>query len=244
MSRTIMYRWGTPLSLILFLLGIFYCPAAAEVLFRENFEDLDAWEPFTFRNIDRHTTYTAVERGTQTLLEARSRGSASAIVHTQEFDISSAPHLRWRWKVDSVYARGNAATKDGDDYPLRIYVLFLFDPSEAGVLQRLKYSAAKALYGRFPPHSTLNYIWANRSHDRKILINPFTEMARMIPLQAGSANVGKWMVEEVDVLEDYRQAFGQDPPKRARLAVMNDSDNTGESSISYVDWIEVLYKAE
>jgi len=61
----------------------------------------------------------------------------------------------------------------------------------------------------------------------------------MILLQHGEENTGKWIEQEVDVLEDYRKAFGEDPPSAARLAVMNDSDNTKESSVSYVDYIEV-----
>lgn len=47
------------------------------------------------------------------------------------------------------------------------------------------------------------------------------------------------MTEEVDVLSDYRRAFGTDPPGQAGLAVMNDSDDTGESSVSWLDDLEV-----
>jgi hypothetical protein len=43
----------------------------------------------------------------------------------------------------------------------------------------------------------------------------------------------------VNVLDDYRRAFDEDPPAVARLAVMSDSDNTGEQAISYIDYIEV-----
>jgi hypothetical protein len=43
----------------------------------------------------------------------------------------------------------------------------------------------------------------------------------------------------VDVFEVYREAFGVLPPRTASIAIMNDSDNTGERSVSYVDYIEV-----
>ena len=46
--------------------------------------------------------------------------------------------------------------------------------------------------------------------------------------------------QEVNILEDYKAAFGKDPPEIASIAIMNDSDNTKESSISYVDYI-VIY---
>jgi hypothetical protein len=35
------------------------------------------------------------------------------------------------------------------------------------------------------------------------------------------------------------KAFGEDPPSVANLAIMNDSDNTGESAVSYIDYIEI-----
>ena len=46
------------------------------------------------------------------------------------------------------------------------------------------------------------------------------------------------MEESVNVLEDYRKAFGKDPPAMAGLAVMSDTDNTGESAEAYLDFIE------
>ena len=61
----------------------------------------------------------------------------------------------------------------------------------------------------------------------------------MIPLRSGSALAGQWLEEERNILEDYREAFGEDPPATAGLAFMNDSDNTGESSESWIDWIEI-----
>ena len=61
----------------------------------------------------------------------------------------------------------------------------------------------------------------------------------MIVLEAGKENVGRWMDEEVNIIEDYHKAFGEDPPPAASIAIMNDSDDTGESSTSYIDYIQV-----
>ena len=72
------------------------------------------------------------------------------------------------------------------------------------------------------------------------MTSPYTNRAKLIALQRGSEKAGGWQIEEVNILEDYRLAFGIDPPAAASLAVMNDSDNTGQSSLSYVDFIEVF----
>jgi hypothetical protein len=55
----------------------------------------------------------------------------------------------------------------------------------------------------------------------------------------GPGDVGAWHEEEVNILEDYRRVYGEDPPPRAGLAIMNDSDGTGDGCVSYIDFIEV-----
>ncbi|MFH2113960.1 MAG: DUF3047 domain-containing protein [Spirochaetota bacterium] len=47
-----------------------------------------------------------------------------------------------------------------------------------------------------------------------------------------------WLQESVDVLADYRRAFGTEPPDRVTLASMSDADNTGESASGYSRYIE------
>lgn len=117
--------------------------------------------------------------------------------------------------------------------------MFLYDPEKAGFSERLTYGLAKALYGSYPPNSSINYIWANRFHSERIITSPYTDRSKMIILQAGSANTGIWKDESIDILDDYRQAFGFDPPPVARIAIMNDSDDTQERSTSYIDFIWV-----
>ena len=177
--------------------------------------------------------------GSESYLKAESNASASAVLYKKEFNIYRYSRMRWRWKVENVYRNGDAKTKSGDDYSLRIYIVFKYDPEKTGFLERLKYNAAKLIYGEYPPHSSLNYIWANREHGETIITNAYTEKSKMVLLQKGDANVGKWLIHDVNVLEDYEDAFGEKPPPIASIAIMNDSDNTGEKSISYLDYIEV-----
>jgi hypothetical protein len=61
----------------------------------------------------------------------------------------------------------------------------------------------------------------------------------MVLVQKGDANCGKWLTHDMNILEDYGKAFGGEPPPVASIAIMNDSDNTGEKSVSYLDYIEI-----
>lgn len=226
--------------LISCLLQVTCLHAADSVFMRETFENLDAWEPLLFRGIDRHTTYAIQEKEGSNVLFATSSNSASALVCKRTFHVVEFPIIRWRWKVDKVYAWGNYRLKSGDDYPIRVYVLFAFDPDTAAIGMKISYGILKTLYGHYPPHSTLNYIWANRPEETEPVVSPFTDRSIMIPLESGPQKVGQWVEETVNVLEDYRRVFGADPPSDATLAIMNDSDNTGENATSYIEFIEVL----
>ncbi|MCL7487760.1 MAG: DUF3047 domain-containing protein [Desulfobulbaceae bacterium] len=206
----------------------------------EQFNNLDDWEPVTFPKIAKHSAYEIIGTEAGSVLAARSDASASGIRHIKEFNVYAYPVVRWRWKVGKVYARGNVEKKSGDDYPLRVYVMFKYDPEKASVGERIKYGLAKTLYGAYPPKSSLNYIWANLPHAKRIYPSPFTDRSQMIILRAGDENAGKWVEEQVNIVDDYQRAFGMPPPETATIAIMNDSDNTGESSESWMAYIQVL----
>jgi hypothetical protein len=214
------------------------------VLFRDDFETLDNWRPFYLPKIKQHSTYVIHAEGDTTVLKAESVASASALVYKDTFSVYDYPCAQWRWKVENVYRGGDARIKQGDDYPMRVYVVFPYDPTEAGFFEKVKNTAAKLVYGEYPPHSTLTYLWANKRHEEAILTSAYTRKSRLIPLQAGSQHIGAWHVESVNIIEDYVKAFGVKPPEKAGIAIMNDSDNTGEQSVSYLDYIEVYREME
>jgi hypothetical protein len=216
------------------------CEAASDrILLHEDFDSLRRWEPLEFPKIPRTSSYS-IERGESggSHLRAESHDSASGMLLREEFDVSRYPTLRWRWRADNVYRKGDARKKEGDDYPLRLYVLFPYDPGEASFGEKLLFGAARLLHGQYPPHSALNYIWANKDYEEKFIANAYTERSVMI-VKRGPGETGSWYEEEADIREDYRKAFGEDPPARARLAIMNDSDDTGESSVAFIDFIEI-----
>ena len=218
--------------------------SAQEVLFRDDFENMDAWKPLVFPKIEKQSKYEIVKEGSNSLLRASTDSSASGLTYKKTFNIKKYPVVKWRWKIDKVFKKGDATTKKGDDYPIRVYIIFEYDPAKAGFGTRAKYGLAKKIYGEYPPHSSLNYIWANKKHDKKVIVSPYTSLSRMIPLRSGDAKAGEWMTETVDILKDYKKAFGKEPPETASLAIMCDSDNTGEKAQAHVDFIEVLTRTE
>jgi hypothetical protein len=209
------------------------------VFFSEEFESLEDWEPVFFRGIDRHSEYRVERHGDESYLVAVSNSSASALVSMKEFNVYEYPKVRWRWKINRVFPKGDATTREGDDYPIRLYVMFRYDPEEASLGERVRYALAKRFYGEYPPKSSLNYVWANKKHGERILTSPYTGRSKLLVLRSGESLAGRWVHEEVDIIRDYREAFGEEPPSMASIAVMSDSDNTGEHAVSFIDSIEV-----
>jgi len=219
--------------LISFLLFLSFLNA--QTLLKEDFNSLENWEPLNFEKIKKHSTYEAKDG----ILVAKSEASASGIKFKKTYDIHKYPILKFKWKVNNVYEKGDATTKEGDDYPIRVYIMFEYNPDNASFFDSVKYELAKSFYGEYPPHSAINYIWTNKEQKERIITSAYTDKAKMIVTDNGSLHVGKWREHTVNVLEDYKKAFGENPPVKVSLAIMTDSDNTEESSLSYIDFIEV-----
>jgi len=188
------------------------------------------WEPLTFKKIERHTHYewSAQEHA----VHAISSSSASGIIYRLNLDPAGSPLLRWRWRVPHALPKGNELSKAGDDYAARVYVTFRYDPSKAGAGMRLKYGIAKKMYGEYPPHSSLSYVWASKEEPEAIIVSPYTDKAMMVLLQKGAKNAGTWQDQEVNVVDDYQKAFGSKPPIRARIAIMSQESDGSDSNRS------------
>jgi hypothetical protein len=193
----------------------------------------DGWEPLEFPKIEKHTSYELVTQDGMQVVKATTSGGASGLIARVAIQPSESLVLRWRWKVSNVFEQGNARKKSGDDYPARIYVAFQFQPEKAGFFERAKRQAVEVLFGESLPGNALNYIWANTLPKGEFVANPYTDKTVMIAVNSGTPNVGEWVTVERDIVADYRKAFGEAPPPIVGIAIMSDSDNTGESATAW-----------
>ncbi len=195
------------------------------------------WEPLTFNKIKSHTHYEWSPENH--VIHAVSSAAASGLTYRLDQEAGKAPILRWRWRVSHSISKGEEKTKAGDDYAARIYVTFRYDPSKVGAGARIKYGFAKALYGEYPPHAGINYIWANRLAQGESTPNPYTDRVMMVAVRSGDSEAGKWFAEERNIQEDYRTLFKEDPPPLAGIALMTDTDNTGSQAEAWYADIEL-----
>lgn len=173
-------------------------------------EGLNGW---TSKSFEGETEYRLLEEDGRVVVRATSRAAASGLVKEIEFDPEKYRYLRWSWKIVDTVKGGDERTKAGDDYAARVYVVF------PGFF--------------FWQTRAINYIWANGLPKGESIPNAFTANAMMVAVESGSALAGQWLQEERDIRADYKRLFGEDPPKAGAVAIMTDTDNTGESAVAW-----------
>ena len=122
--------------------------------------------------------------------------------------------------------------EDGDDFPARVYLTFAYDPDKVSFGKKLKFRAGQAIFGDIPI-GALNYIWDTKAPIGTLVENAYTDFAQMVVVASGAQKVGLWMSEERNVCEDYKQAFGEEPPMINGIAIMSVTDNTKEQVTAY-----------
>jgi hypothetical protein len=200
------------------------------------------WEPLSFKNIKRHTHYRVVKKDGQIVVKAMANASASGLMRKIPIDPKEYPIVQWSWKALNVLKKGNVYRKDGDDYPARVYIVFEYEPDRVGFSERVKYEAARMLYGEYPPMASISYIWASNAPKGLIVPNPYTERSMMIVVESGGKNLNAWVGEKRNIHEDFWKAFRYEPPMISGVAIMTDTDNTGETATTYYG--DILFKKE
>jgi len=192
--------------------------ASSEVLIIDDFNDgLNAnWEVKEFKG---QTQYSITEQAGDSVLMAFSDGTASALIFKKEYNLRDYPVLSWRWKVKNLIARGDARTKEGDDYSARIYVIFP--------------------HWLFPLTRSINYIWANKLPKGEQIPSSYTGNSVMVAVQSGPEKIGQWVTERRNVLEDYRKIFGEELRSVGAIAIMTDADNTNDKARAWYDDIVI-----
>jgi hypothetical protein len=191
------------------------------------------WKPLTFEKIKEHTHYGLVKDRQQVVVRAVSHQSSSGMTREIMIDPKEYPVVEWQWKVENILQNGDVTQKSGDDYPARLYITFQYESSRVGFFEKAKFETIRLIYGQYPPIGAINYIWESKSPIGTIVPNPYTERVYMFVTQSGSDKLNQWVTEERNIYEDYKKAFGEDPPHISGVAIMTDTDNTKESAVAY-----------
>ncbi len=170
--------------------------------------DLDGWE---VKKFEGETEYTLVEDLEGYALQASSDASASGLHKAVKIDLTRTPYLNWSWRVKGTLSDIDETTKQGDDYAARVYVV-----RKKGLLSLSSLA--------------ISYVWSSHQPEDTLWPNAFTEKAAMIAVRNGDADAGQWVSEKRNVRKDFKRAFGSDVTQVDVVAVMTDTDNSGQSA--------------
>jgi hypothetical protein len=199
------------------------------------------WKPLTFKKVPKPTSYELVKDDQRVVVKAVSDASASGLVKEVRIDPKEFPIVQWRWKVDNLLKRSDVTRKDGDDYPARLYITFEYDPEKVSFAKKLMFKAGQVIFGNIPI-AAINYIWDSKTPVGTIVDNAYTDFAKMVVVESGSQKVGMWVDESRNIYDDYKKAFGEDPPMINGVAIMSDTDNTKERVTAYYGDIVFLQR--
>ena len=154
---------------------------------------------------------------------AVSAKSSSGLLVTQvpESIWSKFPVLRWRWRV---IKKVSFAGKEPDDQAAAVYF------GDGTMLRKFM----------------VGYRWEHASPlgDESQLAYVGGTLVRRICMRNAEAVPGKWYVEERNVVEDFRRAFGRLPKGNCGLTIGGNSQYSGSETLVQIDFIEFCSAGE
>ena len=171
---------------------------------------------------DPRYDFTVVQDGAGKALYLKSADDSSTISKEIKVDVKQYPILEWTWKVVELPPRGNARKADTDDEAAQIYVTFPRFPST--VRSRI-----------------IGYIWDSTEPAGASFTSAKVSSVHFIVVRSGSADLGKWITESRNVLEDYKKIYGESPGEPAGAITLSiNSQNTGSRAESLFG--KILFK--
>lgn len=191
------------------------------------------WTPLAVAGIKTRTRYTLADDGGVTVLRADSQAGASGLSRPLRVDSVELPWLRWRWKISNLIETADLRSKDGDDFPARIYVMFDYPLEKLSFLERSKLRLARTLFDPNLPAATLCYVWDGKAPAGTMAPSAYSGRVKIIVVESGAARVKQWVDVERNIARDFRAAFGEDAPPVSAIAIATDTDNTGTFATAF-----------
>ena len=149
-------------------------------------------------------------------LHAQAASQAIQVGIVQELSPQAFPRLRWRWRVHQLPPGGDERRTATHDSAAAVYVVF-----DNRTLPRV-----------------LKYVWSTTLPQGTQLTNPLYWRAKIIVLESGTAGLGEWRQETVNVYADYKALFGAEPGEVQGIGVMSSSSHTRSVvSADYDDFV-------
>ena len=150
-------------------------------------------------------------------------------------DIQRFPIVTWKWKVENILRGNDERTKRGDDHPIRIFFVFEPDESKQSFWFRLKrFIYLDRIHGHPMGGRFTEYLWSSHLQPGDIINDPGKPWQKLMVVEGGSSNLGKWLSYKKNLYEDFKRLYGEEPRRLIFIGILNDTDQTGQEAVSYI----------
>jgi Protein of unknown function (DUF3047) len=151
-------------------------------------------------------------------LQVSGQGAAAWATRKLPEPIPPSPGmLRWSWRVLESPDSTDLRTRQRDDSPIRVYVVF-------GNPGKLFNSSGRIVF----------YSWGNAEPEGLTLPSHVSDKLHIVRAAGADEADGTWHDQTVDPFADYRRFWNREPPPITAVGLMQDTDMTHSLAVAEV----------
>ena len=166
------------------------------------------------RGADNKTTYSVGSNENGNYLKAIADNAASGLGKEIKIDLNKTPVINITWKVEKDIPGIDETAKKGHDFAARVFVI--------------KKTGATALSNR-----AVNYVFSSNQDIGSNSPSPYTKKSIDNVLATTKTNLNEWVTVKANVKEDFKKFHNLDVNELDGVAIMSDTDNSKQKSITY-----------
>ena len=166
------------------------------------------------RGADNKTEYSVGSNENGNYLKAIADNAASGLGKEIKIDLNKTPFINITWKIEKDIPNIDEKSKKGHDFAARVFVI--------------KKTGATALSNR-----AINYVFSSNQDVGSNSRSPYTKKSIDNVLATTKTNLNEWVTVKANVKEDFKKFHKLDVNELDGIAIMSDTDNSKQKSITY-----------
>ena len=166
------------------------------------------------RGADNKTEYSVGTNKNGNYLKAIADNAASGLGKEIKIDLNKTPFINITWKIEKDIPGIDETAKKGHDFAARVFVI--------------KKTGATALSNR-----AVNYVFSSNQDVGSNSPSPYTKKSVDNVLATTKTNLNEWVTVKANVKEDFKKFHNLDVNELDGIAIMSDTDNSKQKSITY-----------
>ena len=166
------------------------------------------------RGADNKTAYSVGSNDNGNFLKAVADNAASGLGKEIKIDLNKTPFINITWKIEKDIPGIDETAKKGHDFAARVFVI--------------KKTGATALSNR-----AINYVFSSNQDVGSNSRSPYTKKSIDNVLATTKTNLNEWVTVKANVKDDFKKFHNLDVNELDGIAIMSDTDNSKQKSITY-----------